>query len=80
MDPAVNNRGLAWVAGAFVICPCHLPLTLALAGGVLSGTAAGIALRAHPYLAGAIISAVWGAATWRGFYLLGRAEKSCEVR
>jgi len=75
----VQNKGLAWVAGAFVICPCHLPLTLALAAGVLSGTAAGVALRAHPYLAGAIVTAVWGAATWRGFYLLGLAEKSCAV-
>lgn len=78
-DARVNNRGLAWVVGAFVICPCHLPLTLALAAGVLSGTAAGIALRAHPYLSGAIITGVWAAATWRGFYLLGRAEKGCNL-
>jgi hypothetical protein len=76
----VQNRGLAWVAGAFLFCPCHLPLTLAVAGAVLSGTAAGVALRAHPYLAGAIITAVWAAGTWRGFYLLRQAEKGCEVR
>lgn len=75
----MQNRGLAWIAGAFLICPCHLPLTLAVAAGALSGTAAGIALRAHPYLAGVVISVAWAAATWRGFYLLGRVEKGCEL-
>ena len=75
----MQNRGLAWVVGAFVICPCHLPLTLALAAGVLSGTAAGVALRAHPFVAGALLTVVWAAATWRGFYLMGRAEKGCEL-
>ena len=75
----MHNRGLAWVAGAFLICPCHLPLTLALAAGVLSGTAAGVALRAHPFIAGALITAVWGAATWHGFRLMARAEKGCDL-
>lgn len=31
--------------GAFSFCPCHLPLTLALAGTLLAGTAAGALLR-----------------------------------
>src|SRR5437899_8661631 len=65
-------RGLAWVIGAFVICPCHLPLTLALAATVLGGTAAGAALRGHPFVAGAIISLSWLAATWHGFRLMRR--------
>ena len=62
----LENRGLAWVIGAFVICPCHLPLTMWLVVTLLSGTAAGAALRGHPYLAGAVITAAWLAATWRG--------------
>ncbi len=65
-----NNRGLAWVIGAFVICPCHLPLTMALAATLLGGTAAGAALRGHPYVAGALISLLWLAATWHGFRLM----------
>lgn len=76
----MQNRGLAWIAGAFLICPCHLPLTLGVAAALLSGTAAGVALHAHPYIAGAIISTVWAAGTWRGFHLLKSAEKGCEVR
>ena len=62
----LENRGLAWVIGAFVICPCHLPLTLWVAAALLSDTAAGALLRGHPYVAGALITVVWLAATWRG--------------
>ena len=70
-----ENRGMAWVVGAFVICPCHLPLTLGLAAVLLSGTAAGALLSAHPYLAGALITFVWLAATGRGlWYLKGARE------
>ena len=34
-----DRRGIAWVIGSFVLCPCHLPITLAVIAGVLSGTA-----------------------------------------
>ena len=30
------------MAGAFLICPCHLPLTMAFATTVLAGTTAGV--------------------------------------
>jgi hypothetical protein len=70
----VGRRGVAWVVGAFLLCPCHLPLTLGLAAALLSGTAAGALLRGHPYLAGIVISATWLAATARGFRLLDNAQ------
>jgi len=70
-----ENRGLAWVMGAFLVCPCHLPLTLWLMGTLLSGTAAGVLLRAHPYLAGAAITALWLAATWHGIRHIRAAWK-----
>jgi hypothetical protein len=65
-----ERRGLAWVIGAFVICPCHLTLTLGLAATLLSGTAAGALITGHPYIAGAAITAAWVAATWRGIHHL----------
>src|SRR5882672_9503414 len=70
---SAERRGLSWVIGAFVICPCHLPLTLSLAAALLGGTAAGAALRGHAFVAGAIISLLWLAATWHGFRLMRRA-------
>ena len=62
-----EKRGLAWVAGAFLICPCHLPLTMAFATTVLAGTAAGVLLRAHPRAAGVLTAAAWRGARGAGF-------------
>lgn len=70
----LENRGMAWMIGAFVFCPCHLPITLAALALVLGGTAAGVALRAHPYIAAVIVTALWAAGTWRGYQLIRRAR------
>ena len=61
-----ENRGLVWVIGAFLICPCHLPITLGLLATLLGGTAAGALLHQYPWIAGTIITLVWAAGTWRG--------------
>ena len=44
----LENRGMLWVIGAFVFCPCHLPITLGVLALFLGGTAAGALLGAHP--------------------------------
>ena len=83
LTPAqAENRGLAWVIGAFVICPCHLPITLWVAATLLSGTAAGAVLRGHLYVTGAIITVLWLAATWRGvrYFLVARADPVTTLR
>ena len=70
-----ENRGLAWVIGAFLICPCHLPLTLGLAATLLAGTTAGVLLHDHPVLAGSVITVTWLAGTWRGISFFRSARK-----
>ncbi len=71
-----ENRGLAWVIGSFVLCPCHLPITLWWIALLLSGTAAGALLRGHPVIAGVIVTLVWLAGTWRGvrYLLIARSD------
>ena len=76
---SAENRGLAWVIGAFLICPCHLPLTMAFATTVLAGTTAGVLLRAHPLATGVLITAAWAAGTWQGTRHL-RAARRVSVR
>jgi mercuric ion transport protein len=49
---------------AFVVCPCHLPLTLWLLLGVLAGTGVGSFLAGHTGL-------VYGIAT--GYFVVGLA-------
>jgi hypothetical protein len=74
-----EKRGVAWVIGAFLICPCHLPLTMVLASTVLAGTTAGVLLRAHPLAAGILMTAAWAAGTWRGIHHLRAARKICRL-
>jgi cytochrome c biogenesis protein CcdA len=69
-----DRRGVLWVAGAFVLCPCHLPITLWVIGALLSGTALGAVFTGHLFLAGASISIIWLAATLHGFNLMRRAR------
>jgi mercuric ion transport protein len=70
----LENRGLAWMIGAFVFCPCHLPITLSVLALLLGGTAAGALLSAHPYIAGVVVTLIWAAGTWRGLMLVRRAR------
>jgi MerE protein len=72
-----EKRGWLWIIGAFVICPCHLPLTLWLLTLLLSGTAAAAWISEHPYMAGAMITVAWIAPTWRGLQLLRARGESC---
>lgn len=69
-----ETRGLLWLVGGFLLCPCHLPLTLGLLAMLLAGTAAGALLREHVVAAGVAISTVWVLATWRGLRLMGSAR------
>jgi hypothetical protein len=76
-----ERRGRWWVFGSFVFCPCHLPITLALLGWVFGGTAVGIAVRNHPWVAAAIVTAAWLIGTACGFVLLRRAKRgaACQI-
>ena len=75
-----ENRGILWVVGAFVICPCHLPITLGVSAALLGGTAAGVALRGHLFVAGTVITATWLAATWHGIRLMRSAQGAAAGR
>ena len=72
---ALERRGRWWLLVSFLVCPCHLPLTLGVLGAMLGGTAAGVALRDHTLVAGLLIASVWIAGTARGLLLVRRAEK-----
>ena len=75
----LENRGMMWMLGAFVFCPCHLPITLSALALLLGGTMVGAALREHPYLAGVIVTLMWVAGTWRGLALVRRATAATRL-
>lgn len=70
-----ERRGMIWIVGAFVFCPCHLPLTFALVSAIFAGT--GIeAVRHGNLILGAVVTTVWALGTWRGLWLLRSADRS----
>lgn len=80
---ALERRGRAWLLWSFLLCPCHLPWTLAILTTVLASTSAGVVLRDHLWIAGTLVTIAWIAGTGYGFRLIRRAERAggaCEIR
>lgn len=71
---ALERSGRRWLLGSFAFCPCHLPLTLAVASVVLGGTSVGAALVEHAWVTGAVVTALWVAGTAVGFRSIRRAQ------
>lgn len=72
---ALERRGRRWLVVSFLLCPCHLPVTLSILGTVLAGTAVGALVRQHTLVAGLIVASVWVAGTARGFVLIRRGQR-----
>lgn len=72
----LERRGRKWLIWSFLLCPCHLPLSLAVLGAVLAGTSVGTLLSDHVWLAGSIISLTWLVGTGYGLRLIRQAERA----
>ncbi len=79
--PEVTERqGRRWIFGSFLLCPCHLPITLAIIGSLAGGTLIGGLLRDHGLIAGVVISAGWVIGTANGFRLVHHAQRgTCPI-
>lgn len=75
-SPDLERRGRAWLLWGFLLCPCHLPLTLGVLAAVAGGTTLGGALRDNAVAAGIVITVTWLAATGYGLSLIRRADRS----
>ncbi len=81
--PVLERRGRAWLLWSFLLCPCHLPLSLGVLTTVLAGTSLGVILRDHVWVPATLITALWVIGTGYGFRFLRQAERangSCPVR
>jgi hypothetical protein len=72
----LERRGRMWLIWSFLLCPCHLPLTLGVLTAVLAGTSLGATLRDHVWVAGALITATWVVGTGYGFRLIRQAQRA----
>jgi len=64
MNPSAHPSGTARMITAVLLSRRDRPLTLWLAGTLLYGTVAGALLQQDPYVAGAVITAIWVTAAW----------------
>ena len=71
---AQERRGRRWLVASYVLCPCHLPVTLALLGVVVGGTSLGAAVTGNALAVGAVLTLLYGAALVKGFGLIRRAK------
>jgi len=76
-DPAarkLENRGRLWIVVAYVLCPCHLPVTMSLLAMALGGTTLGGLLATNAWPVGIALGALSALAVWRAFRHLRRAQ------
>lgn len=57
-----ENRSRSWLVAAFLLCPCHLPILLAVVG---TGAFGGVIARSQGVLF-VVLGAAFGFALWRG--------------
>ncbi|WP_436794214.1 hypothetical protein [Actinospongicola halichondriae] len=75
-----EKQGRRWIFGSFLLCPCHLPITLAIVGSLAGGTVLGGLLRDHVFLAGAVVTVGWVIGTANGFRLVSHAQRgTCPI-
>lgn len=75
-----ENRGRLWLVLSYVLCPCHLPVTLTLVGMAFGGSAIGTFLTTNSWRTGAILGLLYTLALWRGFSHLRRARAAAGGR
>jgi hypothetical protein len=72
----LEKRGRSWLLWSFLLCPCHLPWTLAAVGAVIGSTSLGVLVRDHMWVAGTLITVAWAGGTAYGFRLIRLAERN----
>ena len=70
-----EQRGRRWLVVSFLLCPCHVPLALVLAGALFGGSTLGAAITGNAVPVGIVMSALYALMLWRGFRLIRRAKQ-----
>jgi len=71
-----EKRGRRWLVVSFLLCPCHVPMALALVGALIGGSTFGVAITGNAVPVGVVMSALYALMLWRGFRLIRRAKRA----
>ncbi|MDE0805559.1 MAG: hypothetical protein OSA99_19840 [Acidimicrobiales bacterium] len=77
-DPTARlheRRGRRWLVLSYLLCPCHIPITLALIGAVLGGSALGAVLTGNAVRVAVVLTSLYGVVLWRGFRQIRIAKR-----
>ena len=70
-----ERRGRRWLIWSFLLCPCHLPLTLGVLGAVLGGTAVGPLVKANGLTIGIGLTLIYAVGVGIGLRHIHQANK-----
>ena len=70
-----EQRGRRWLSVSYLLCPCHIPITLVLIGSAFGGTAIGAALTGNALRVGIVLTGLYAIVLWRGFRQIRRAKQ-----
>lgn len=75
---AHQRTGRRWLLWSFIVCPCHLPLTMAVLGAVLGGSAFGSLISQNMLGVGIFFGLLYAAGLAIGFRHLRAATKDID--
>lgn len=78
----LERTGRRWLLWSFILCPCHLPWTLAVLAALLGGTSLGVVVNQHRTAVGIAIAVLYAIGVAIGFRYLrqAKAKGACRVR
>lgn len=77
----VERQGRRWLIWSFILCPCHLPVTLGILGALVGGGAFGTLLSRDSIVAGVVLTTLYAIGLGIGLRHIRRANKlrSCST-
>ena len=73
-----ERRGRRWVVWSFILCPCHLPITLGVLGTVFGGSAIGPLVARNGLSIGIGVSALYAVGLGIGLRHIHLANKDVD--
>ena len=82
----LERRGRRWLIWSFILCPCHLPITMAVLATVLGGSAFGAVVQRNTLMVGLVVGSIYAVGVAIGLRYVRQATKdrdcasgSCDV-
>ncbi len=78
----LERTGRRWLIWTFILCPCHLPWTLAILAALFGGSTIGLLVERYRTWVGVAIAVIYFVGVGIGFNYLRKAKAAgaCQIR